>query len=514
MRDSLALCLVFLFAAPLYAQTDTALKSASKARSEAQKSGDVQTWAKYTTDDLVEIQVDGRTVTKQQRAAIIASPAQRLPGPAFTGGDRQWRVYDGSAVETFRLEWPGFKPVLVTRLWVKTRETWKVASEKWASIQPVPDTGAKTRTSNIGRAELVSVDAVVVDSFDSVSQWSTNPANGVEITVHSDSGRHGRGMRVDFDFRGHPGYGIVHRNVDLELPPNYEFSFAVRGDAPTNTLEFKLVDATYANVWWSNNPDFIFSREWRTIGRKKRQICFAWGPGRGGDIHHVAAIEFAITAGSGGKGSVWIDDLSLTPLDPDSPFDLTAPIAAVPIVGTWESAATTDGGVGAKLDFAADGTFISTLGVVGIFTYTIGDNQLTTTVKNPATGRSEDHTTAIRIERDTLTQKDGNGPGKDVTMKRVRRARDTADPILGSWSFSHETGATAFVAFSKNGQGLFRLPISSCSGTWTDAGGRHLSVSINGQVPTAWDYSIENGVLSMRVGQGREVKYNRVTGPE
>ena len=198
-----------------------------------------------------------------------------------------------------------------------------------------PDASARTRAPEIRKPGLVSVDSLVVDAFDSVSQWSTNYADGVEITVHPDSGRHGLGMRLDFDFHGHRGYGIVHREIDLDLPANYEFTFAVRGEAPTNTLEFKLIDPTGANVWWSNNANFIFPREWRTIARKKRQICFAWGPTGdsapkrydisapgcrlGIDIHRVAAIEFAITAGSGGKGSVWIDDLSVTPLDADSP---------------------------------------------------------------------------------------------------------------------------------------------------------------------------------------------------
>jgi len=199
-----------------------------------------------------------------------------------------------------------------------------------------PDASAQTSAPQIQEPALVPVRSLVVDSFDSVSQWSTNPADGVEIAIHADSGRHGRGMRLDFDFHGHPGYAIVHRKVDLDLPANYEFTFAVRGEAPRNTLEFKLVDTTGANVWWSNNPNFIFPREWRTIARNKREICFAWGP-RGDsatlrydlsaapgcrlgiDIHRVAAIEFAITAGSGGKGSVWIDDLSVTPLGADSP---------------------------------------------------------------------------------------------------------------------------------------------------------------------------------------------------
>jgi hypothetical protein len=203
------------------------------------------------------------------------------------------------------------------------------------------DASTQTSTPQIRKPGLVSVDSLVVDSFDSVSQWSTNPAEGVEITVHPDSGRHGRGMRLDFDFHGHPGYGIIHRKVDLELPANYEFKFSVRGEAPTNTLEFKLVDTTGENVWWSNNRYFIFPREWRTIARKQRQICFAWGPTGdsapklydprapgcrlGIDIHRVAAIEFAITAGSGGKGSVWIDDLSVTPLDANSPHRENTP---------------------------------------------------------------------------------------------------------------------------------------------------------------------------------------------
>ena len=131
-------------------------------------------------------------------------------------------------------------------------------------------------------------DTSVIDSFDSVSQWSTNPAKGVEISIHSDSGWHGRAMRVDFDFHGNPGYGIVRREISMDLPRNYEFAFAVRGDAPKNTLEFKLVDRGGATVWWSNNPNFDFPREWRSLARKKREICYAWGPPpRSGEIRHL-----------------------------------------------------------------------------------------------------------------------------------------------------------------------------------------------------------------------------------
>ena len=73
-------------------------------------------------------------------------------------------------------------------------------------------------------------------------------------------------------------------------------------------------------------PISFFRQDWKTVTRKKRQISFAWGPTTDKDLKQFAAIELAITAGSGGKGSIWLDDLVVTPLEPDTrfyPFPLT-----------------------------------------------------------------------------------------------------------------------------------------------------------------------------------------------
>lgn len=178
-------------------------------------------------------------------------------------------------------------------------------------------------------AAQTAAPAIVLDNFDSVTQWKAIPAEGVEMSVSSDSnGLHGRAMRVDFDFRGRGGYGVVRRPLNLTLPPNYEFTFAIKGDAPPNTLEFKLVDSTGENVWWSNNPNFVFPKDWTTITRKKRQISFAWGPTSDKELRRFAAIEIAITAGSGGRGSVWLDDLAVTPLQPAATYTMTPVITA------------------------------------------------------------------------------------------------------------------------------------------------------------------------------------------
>ncbi|HSN89510.1 MAG TPA: discoidin domain-containing protein, partial [Thermoanaerobaculia bacterium] len=98
--------------------------------------------------------------------------------------------------------------------------------------------------------------------------------------------------------------------------------------APVNNLEFKLVDPSGDNVWWVNRRNFEFPREWTQIRLKKRHIQFAWGPAGGGEIRDVAALELAITAGTGGKGTVFLDDLTLRPLPPAKPYDRTPRIVA------------------------------------------------------------------------------------------------------------------------------------------------------------------------------------------
>jgi hypothetical protein len=152
----------------------------------------------------------------------------------------------------------------------------------------------------------------VIDDFQSVAAWSPHPSDGVSLTIVQEAGA----MRLDFDFQHHAGYAIARRNVDLDLPANYELTFALRGETPVNNLEVKLIDSTGDNVWWMNRRDFTFPRTWTEVSTKKRQIAFAWGPLGGGEIHHVAAIEIVITASTGGKGTVWIDNLALNELPP------------------------------------------------------------------------------------------------------------------------------------------------------------------------------------------------------
>ncbi len=155
---------------------------------------------------------------------------------------------------------------------------------------------------------------IVIPTGDDVAAWKAQPADGVSLSLSSDAGTTGKALRLDFDFHGGGGYAVAHRAVSLDLPENYRFTFRVRGNCPNENLEFKLADASGDNVWWCNQRDVTFSPAGVEMKLKKRHISFAWGPLGGGEAKHVAAIEFAITAGKGGKGTVWIENLRMEPL--------------------------------------------------------------------------------------------------------------------------------------------------------------------------------------------------------
>jgi hypothetical protein len=141
--------------------------------------------------------------------------------------------------------------------------------------------------------------------------WKAVPAAGVEMKLTQTDA-----LRVDFDFRGRAGYAISRRDGRLTLPDNFELSFRVKGDAPRNTLEIKFVQGE--NVWWTTRREYDFPRDWRRVSIKKRQLEFAWGPAGPGPLPKtIDAIELVITAGTGGKGTVWFDDVEIRELSGD-----------------------------------------------------------------------------------------------------------------------------------------------------------------------------------------------------
>ncbi len=166
--------------------------------------------------------------------------------------------------------------------------------------------------------------ADILDDFEDLSGWTAIASGQARLNLTPEPGRHGTAMRLDFDFQGGGGFVVARKAFDLRLPENYAFSFGIRGQAPANIFEFKLVDASAQNVWRYREDVFAMPEDWSDLRIKSSQIAFAWGPVGGGTARDIAAIEFVIAAGPGGQGSVWIEDLRLT----DTSYYLTPLIEA------------------------------------------------------------------------------------------------------------------------------------------------------------------------------------------
>jgi hypothetical protein len=159
----------------------------------------------------------------------------------------------------------------------------------------------------------------VLDDFSDLAPWTVSATDDVKAALRSIDGPHGKALCVDFDFGHVTGYVTAQRALPMAFPARYAFTMNVRGDAPPNTLQFKLVDASGENVWWGQRPEFRFPHDWQPLKFRQRQIEFAWGPTADRALRRTQTVELVIASGSGaGKGTACFDRLSLQQL-PDQP---------------------------------------------------------------------------------------------------------------------------------------------------------------------------------------------------
>lgn len=158
----------------------------------------------------------------------------------------------------------------------------------------------------------------MLDAFNSKEGWSFIRSDGVELGLASDQGIDGACIRFDCHLTTGTGYGGIQKLFPVDLPDNYEFTFYLKAESPTNNLEIKFIDSTGNNVWWVINRNYDFPREWKKIRIKKRHISFAWGPAEDHNLKRIDRIEFTVSSAVGGKGTLWIDDLTFEPLPPET----------------------------------------------------------------------------------------------------------------------------------------------------------------------------------------------------
>jgi hypothetical protein len=164
--------------------------------------------------------------------------------------------------------------------------------------------------------------AQVLDDFADAAPWTVVASDGVELHVSETAEEtHKSVLRLDIDFVTGAGFAGIRRELPLDLPPNFEVAFSLRGDLPRNNLEFKLIGQGEggANVWWVNRRAFEFPSDWTRLASRRRHFQFAWGPSDA-PLQRAIAIEIVIASAEGGRGTVYLYEITFRRLPDTKPF--------------------------------------------------------------------------------------------------------------------------------------------------------------------------------------------------
>jgi hypothetical protein len=143
------------------------------------------------------------------------------------------------------------------------------------------------------------------------ADWRAVRSGQQELRLSTVESARGTALKIDYDFKGGAGFVVARREMRLPIPLAYAVQFRARGSGPPNDLEIKLVDPGNWNVWRYVEKGLHPPARWRTITIPSDVIEFAWGPAGSGVISELGAVEFAIVAGSGGAGTLWIADFRI-----------------------------------------------------------------------------------------------------------------------------------------------------------------------------------------------------------
>jgi hypothetical protein len=149
-----------------------------------------------------------------------------------------------------------------------------------------------------------------------LSEWQPIVSGNAELKLSTVLAGRAPALRLEYDFKGGKGFVVARRQFSRQMPAEYAVHFRLRGRGGVNNLELKLIDPSGRNVWRHVEKDLNLPARWKRVRVESRDIEFGWGPASGSSISQLGSLEFAIVAGEGGAGAVWIADLEIEDCTP------------------------------------------------------------------------------------------------------------------------------------------------------------------------------------------------------
>jgi hypothetical protein len=143
--------------------------------------------------------------------------------------------------------------------------------------------------------------------------WTSNASGGSTASLSVEQTAAGSVLRFDYSLAGEGSWVIARRELTADLPHHFAAVMRLRGEAPANDLQLKLVDPSGANVWWWRRRDFAFPPTIERVVLRRANLEFAWGPLSGGDPERIGAVEIAVAGSAPGSGVLWIESARIEP---------------------------------------------------------------------------------------------------------------------------------------------------------------------------------------------------------
>jgi hypothetical protein len=174
------------------------------------------------------------------------------------------------------------------------------------------------------------------------------------------------------------------------------------------------------------------------------------------------------------------------------------------LVGFWESATTSRGGIGHTFEFRADGTFVEATTVIVDGHYRLIGDRLVNGEQPVGPDADASKATRIKIDGDVLVE---TGPDGSVVMKERVGAGIKNSQLVGAWRYRHYTDVVAFERYTDDGRMFFRLPMLSSVGRYILKGNELLLVRPS-QTDARMAIDLQGDALSL-VSAGQATKYRR-----
>jgi len=172
------------------------------------------------------------------------------------------------------------------------------------------------------------------------------------------------------------------------------------------------------------------------------------------------------------------------------------------VIGLWESASITKGGIGNNIEFKKDGSFHAALAVLVDLNYEVKDKKLYLS-KEKGQPVSYDFGIDISLENGSINM-------QGINKNRLTPGIDGS--IVGTYKYLHPTGVMAYERYSPNGILNLRLPMKSINrGCYKILSNNEIELQMQAGNSKSVHFDIADNKMTM--GEKNQTYiYNRVEG--